>query len=336
MLTVALAVGVAVAEITVAMPSQAETSDVVKARDLFKRGISQEAANDWAGALGSFEEVARLKNNANVAYHVARCKEKLGRWTEALGAYRLAEYEGQRDKATKADVLAEIQRAISELEPRMPKLVLVRGANADRLRFELDGVSIGATQLGAPIQVDPGPHHITAVGPDGSKEERAVELTEGATKTLSFDGKAPSAERPAAPPVSDAPPTARPVERPASAPAPARQASSGPGVAPWAIAGVGLASLVASGAFFGLRQSAKNELDATCVGSVCPESLRDTQSAGERWSLLTGVTLATGIVGVGVGTIWLIAASGSGEPTAAPQLALRLRGPSLTLEGTFR
>ena len=74
-----------------------------KARNLFRQGLSLEAAGNWAAALAKFQEVMKVKLTPQVRFHSARCSEQLGRLNEALGEYRLAEYEaGQQGLALNA------------------------------------------------------------------------------------------------------------------------------------------------------------------------------------------------------------------------------------------
>ncbi|MEZ4376632.1 MAG: hypothetical protein R3B07_37860, partial [Polyangiaceae bacterium] len=94
--------------------------DLAKARRLFRQGLSLEAAGDFAGALAKFDEVAKVKLTPQVRFHMGRCKEELGRLNEALGDYRLAEYEAREAGAKE---LPEISAAKEKLEARVPKLV---------------------------------------------------------------------------------------------------------------------------------------------------------------------------------------------------------------------
>lgn len=111
---------------------------------------------------------------------------------------------------------------------------------------------------------------------------------------------------------------------------------------PWIIGGLGVASLAASGVFYILRNSANDDLEAGCIKDVCPDTLEDTQSRGENYSMLTGVTLGIGVVGVVVSAVWLL--SGSNPPpataSAPPRRDLRFDvgfagGPRLGLSGSF-
>jgi len=105
-----------------------------------------------------------------------------------------------------------------------------------------------------------------------------------------------------APPASATGPT--PVQRDRSA---APTATQSP--APWIVGGIGAASLAAAGVFYLLRNSAASELDRECLGRTCPDTVESTQSRGQTYSLLSGVTLGAGALGVGVATVMLLTRS---------------------------
>ena len=156
-------------------PALAQTQEELeRARQQFRQGLSLEAAGNWAAALAKFQEVGKVKLTPQVRFHAARCNEQLGRLNEALGEYRLAEYEAGQQGLKEA---AEISQARQALETRVPKLVIKRGEGAEAARVELDGVELGEAQIGQPVAVDPGPHTIVAkLGGDRQVEESASEI----------------------------------------------------------------------------------------------------------------------------------------------------------------
>jgi hypothetical protein len=266
--------------------------DLTHARTQYRQGLSLEAAGDWAGALAKFEEVARVKLTPQVRYHIARTKEHLGRLNEALGDYRLAEYEAQQADAKE---LAEITRARGELEAKIPKLVITRGAGAEAARIELDGVELGEARVGQEVNVDPGPHRIVVKVSRGSFEQ-TVTLAEAEKKSVEIVPPANlgrGAETPVSEPEADAQAAPKAVE-----------SSRSP--LPWIIGGVGAASLVASGVFFVLRKGVESDLEEGCRDDVCPERLRDTEDKGKTYTTVSNVTFAVGALGIGVAAVMLL------------------------------
>lgn len=307
----------------------ADDADLAQGRKLYSQGLTQEAAGDWAGALSSFEEVAKVKMTPQVRFHIARCKEKLGRWNEALGGYRLAEYEAEGS----ADIAPEIEKARTELEAKIPKLVIERGRGADAIKVELDGVVLGDTQIGTEIAVDPGKHVVVGILAGGRKFQRRVSVEAGKAERLVLDvpddlaseepnsGTAPAAQS-AVPPETDGKP---------------KKAGSD-SAAPFILGGIGVASLIGAGIFYKLRNDAEQELDSGCLGKTCPDSLEDTQSRGQTYAALSGVMLGIGIVGLGAGTLLLVSRSSSSTETTRryrPIVGVGSRGGSISFAGSF-
>ncbi|MCA9593285.1 MAG: hypothetical protein KC776_08235 [Myxococcales bacterium] len=299
-----LAVVLALGGMTIAPPAQAQSAaELAKARSQYKQGLSLEAAGDWGGALAKFEAVGKVKLTPQVRFHIARCKENLGRLNEALGDYRLAEYEAGQASAKE---LPEITKAREALEARIPKLVISRGEGAESARIELDGVELGEAKIGQEVSVDPGPHRIVAKLPKGQFEEN-VTLGEGESKTV--DLVAPENLTPTTNtgPVTD--PDVPPVEDKG-----VKVEKKGGSALPWIIGGVGVVGLAAGGYFFIKKNDAQSQLDDVCRGDVCPKSKQSLQDDGKQYATLTTVGLGVGVVGIGVATVMLLSSGGSDEP----------------------
>ena len=301
-----LAIAALMACLLPAPPARAQTQQQLeKARTLFRQGVALEAAGDWAGALSTFQEVAQVKLTPQVRFHIGRCKEQLGRLNEALGDYRLAEYEAGQEQLKE---LEQITKAREELEARIPKLVIKRGAGAELAQVQLDGVGLGERQLAQPVSVDPGPH--TVVAKLGGKQfEQRVDVGERETKTVELVPPPGFGQTEPAPVAKEEPVTK-------SVQADVTSTEGGGSAVPWIIGAVGVGSLAASGVFFVLRNGAEQDLEDGCRDDVCPRSLEHTQDKGELYALLTNVTLGVGVVGVGVAT-YLLLTGGSDE--AAPE-----------------
>ena len=310
LLAATLSISLALGTVSVAPHTFAQNSDeLAKARSLYKEGLSLEAAGDWASALSKFEAVGKVKTTPQVRYHIGRCKEHLGRLNEALGEYRLAEYEAQQAKAKELD---EITKARTDLEARVPKLTIKRGEGAEGTKVEMDGVALGEAQIGKEITTDPGPHRIVAKF-RGQEFETSVQLAEGEKKTVDLvppegfgkGGGAATKEEPEEK-TEEPPPADVKIEKKKKS------------VLPWIIGGAGLVSLGASGFFFLQRNKAKSDLDKICKpDGTCPTSAQSKQDDGERYAMLTNVTLGIGVIGVGVAAVLLIAGSSSKEDKTA-------------------
>lgn len=277
--------------------------ELAKARTLYKQGLSLEAAGDWGGALAKFEAVAKVKTTPQVRFHIARCKENLGRLNEALGEYRLAEYEAQQTGAKELD---EISKAREALEARIPKLVISRGEGTQSARIELDGVELGEAKVGKEVSVDPGPHRILVKLPQGQFEEN-VNVAEGETKNVELVVPEELEKKPPPKGAGEALPDQPPGGE-------VKAEAKGPGALPWIIGGVGVVGLAAGGYFALQRNAALSDLDSVCRSdSTCPQSKQSLQDDGERYAMLTNVALGVGVVGVGVAAVMLLSGGGGAE-----------------------
>jgi len=108
----------------------------------------------------------------------------------------------------------------------------------------------------------------------------------------------------------------------------ARSGSKGARIAGFVIGGVGIASLGASGVFFGLRANKISQLDKVCPNRQCPS--HDQQAdidAGKLDTTLAWVTLAVGGAAVAGGIVVVLVTGSSSEPSVA--LAPGLGGAQL-------
>lgn len=266
-------------------------AELERARGQFQQALSLEVAGDWAGALTKLDEVARVRLTPQVRFHIARCKEHLGRLTEALGDYRLAESQGARLEPSERKA---ISLAREQLEAKLPKLVVERPDSLVEATIELDGVELGASQIGREIAADPGEHRITVRNLAGKSFEKVVVLREGTTEQVDLTpppGFFSSAASGTRAPVATTSPGAAPA------------ATQTPRVWPYLAVGVGTVGLASAAALWSVRNDAKNELAEGCNGSVCPERLRDVQARGELASTLAPIALGVGAAAL-VSAIW--------------------------------
>jgi hypothetical protein len=321
LLSIALAFGVSAPLLPQTARAQSQ-DELERARQQYRQGLALEAAGDWAAALAKFVEVGKVKLTPQVRFHSARCNEQLGRLNEALGEYRLAEYEAGQQGLRET---AEITQARQALESRVPKLVIRRGEGAVAARIELDGVELGEKQIGQPVNVDPGPHTVVAKLGADRQVEQSPTVKEGETAEVVLN----------APAVVTSPVTNTTAD---TGPTGADQGSkTHSSVLPWVVGGVGVASLVTSGVFFGLRQSAISDLDKGCDGNVCPKSLQSKQDDGKLYTTLSYVTLGVGIAGVGAAAYLFIAGPGKAKEQASlpVDVAMLPHGGFVTVRGNL-
>lgn len=269
----------------VAAPTAAELKE---ARAQFQAGLALEAAGDYKNALVKFNEVAAVRQTPQVMFHIALCLEHLGRWTEALGMYRMT-IDRARDESAQ-DVLENSDQARQKLEARMPRLKIIRGKGAAGAAVDLDGVRIGAASFGVEMPADPGGHRVVATLDGKEVFAQTVVLKEGRVETVSV--AVDTAEAPPPPPPPD------PEPKPVSI-APSERTG-------YVFLGAGITSIVVGGMFVKLRNDTIDQLDSQCVGNHCSEALEDTSNRGKIYMMAANALLGAGVISAGIGTVILL------------------------------
>lgn len=282
-----------------AAPKDAELAE---ARTRFQQALALQSGGDWAGALALLDKVAAVAPTPQVRFNVALCQEKLGKLSAALGNYRIAATAARETKA--ADVEKQATAKVAEIEGRLPKLVVTRGANASAAAIVVDGTELGTAAIGAELPIDPGPHQIEARPRGGGKPTVVVvQIAEGEKKAVVANLEEEIAA-PAGPP---------------TAPPPAK-AEDGSGGGPNALvyAGFGLAIVgVAVGSVTGILMfSKKSDLDAGCsANKECPPDAHDDLSGAKTMATISTISFIAAGVGVGIGVFGLVTKKSSAPAT---------------------
>ncbi|HEY5962081.1 MAG TPA: hypothetical protein VIV60_36245 [Polyangiaceae bacterium] len=276
------AVSVALLLISISGPSAA-SEDLERARAVFRDALVLEVAGDWAAALTKFQEVAKARLTPQVRYHLARCKEHLGRQTEALGDYRVAEVEA---RSSGLEETGEIERARRDLEARIPQLFLRVDGSMSMNTIELDGIALGPSALNQPMVVNPGRHRISIRNASGQASESFIDTEPG--KQIELDLRDT---------VKDVTPT-KPIATPIVLEAP-----SGRHFPTWAYfsTAIGAAAVVSSAILFVVREQAIRDLDGACK-PVCEDSERSTLRRGQAASIAAPIALGVGVATLGLAT----------------------------------
>jgi hypothetical protein len=208
-----------------------------------------------------------------------------------MGGYQLALEDADR---VGADFKTEVVAAVARLQASIPKLVIERAVGADAAEVQLDGVALGASSVGVPVPLDPGPHSVSAKAPGYLPFNQTVSIAENEAKTVSISlPLAPVIEAPA----------------PRGAGAGASLDKPAPKLLPYVIGGAGIASLIGSGVFFGLRQSALGNLEAKCGPNrdACPASAAGEYSNLKLYNATAQIALGVGVASLGTAvTLWVL------------------------------
>ncbi|HEU4412050.1 MAG TPA: hypothetical protein VFS43_42810 [Polyangiaceae bacterium] len=329
------ALGLALAFAALGPPSRAlAQSDAALAEDLFRRGRTLMGQNRVAEACAKFTDSHRLDPKLGTLLNLAVCHEKEGKtasaWAEFVEAASQASRSGQSERSRFARTKAQ------ELEKRLVRVEFRVDAPAAEQTVSLGPKPIPSSAWGVPIPVDPGTYAVSASAPHKITWKGELVVPEKSTAAVPFAVPALADEPPAPPPP---PPTAT-----AAPTAPEPEPPSGGGnwrlPAGLVAGGVGLAGL-AVGTVFGLRTLAKeSDADEECEGRYCSTRGLELHDESRRAATVSTVGFAAGVVGLGLGTYFLLSSGGRapGAPKAgalewAPHLSRQ--GLGLQVEGTW-
>jgi hypothetical protein len=290
-----------------------DTKDLARARERFKEGAASQAAGDFARALEAYKDVALVKSSAQVRFNIATCEEKLGDYVRAVGSYRLAAMEATRSNAK--ELADAVQKALADLEPRIPMLLVKRGDGAAVAEVTLDGRPLANPSIGVEFQVNPGPHTVGATAPDRQPFKSEVTVADRDHQVVELVLKA----RPAPVVAAVVTPVEPPPEPPPPPPSTRPMRTAG-----FVVGGVGVVGLVISGAFFGLRQSAISTLNNECGANMmsCPASALSTKNGGATDATVSTATLFVGLAALATGTTLLVLSTRSKSAKPAAGLVL--------------
>lgn len=302
----ALPAAIGCATLLASLPARADNE--ANAKDLFARGRELRANNDCGSAVPLFRKAYSIyPSGLGSLRNVAECEEALGHFASARRAWLDvkralitmppdAKYDGW-DK--------DAEEAAGRLKPKVATFVVdvyVKSPQGEALANEKSGVevfvngeSVGTALVGTPLERDPGSYRIRSQVRDAQPVEQEVTLSAGDNPHV----------------------TMRLVQTPHEA---TTTVASDPGkgrrTLGWVLTGVGGAALIAGGATFLLRNSAKSDLDEQCpTHEGCDPSLRDTVDRGKTMSTLTTILVPAGVVAAGVG-LTLVLTSRSNSSTA--------------------
>jgi hypothetical protein len=266
-------------------------------RALLDEAARAAQAGDHATALDRFRAAyARYKSPA-ILLNIGTALHRLGRYPEAAVAYE----QYLRDPGANPDRIAEVRRALADVEGRVARVTV--GASDAQARVWVDGAELPGFAPGASVRLTPG-EHVIAAGREGPIAQETVRVAAGEARSVFL--KLPAV---AAPPP---PPAPIPVVVIPAAPAPELppvivEQSNGGQVASGVLVGVG-GMAFAGGLIAGLYALVRNH-DASqhCLdgGAACDaEGVRidrQVRAAANASSVLLGAGTAMMLTGAIVG-----------------------------------
>ncbi|CAN5923880.1 hypothetical protein BH11MYX4_BH11MYX4_44350 [soil metagenome] len=272
-----------------AFPAAARAgNNAAAAQALFEEARSLIAAGNYAAGCAKLEGSQALDPGAGTQYNLALCYEKSGRTASAWATYLEA---AAASKATsRPDWEAKARDRATALADTLSKVRIVTppGAPSD-LAITRDGVAVVASELGAAIPVDPGPHVVEARASGRTTFRVSTVVAAGQSKQIDV------------------------VLEGAATPPPETGARSPDHTLAYVVGGLGVAG-VAFGAVAGLVAVNKNasSTDACPNDGVCRDAAArsDNRAAGD-WATASTVGFIAGGALLAAGVVLFFAAPGS-------------------------
>ncbi len=302
-------------------PALGDTSRDAQA--LFERGRSALAAKDYATACAQFEESLKLERAVGTLISLAQCEEATHKLLSAEAHWRgatelAAQLHDRLDRGPYA------RKKADELDARIPRVTLVRAANAPAdTTVEQDGRALGDAAFAAPLRLDPGEHLLRVGAPGHLAKDHVVVLSEGERASVTVGpGEAEQAKVPS------------PLAAVETSPEPT---SNGQRPLGWVAFGLGVAS-VGVGSILGLVASstwsdAKRECGTGCLSDSPAEEKR---ADAETLATASTVAFAVGGAALVAGAVLLLTGP-SARRSAAPRVlpTASERGGSISFVGRF-
>lgn len=163
--------------------------------------------------------------------------------------------------------------------------------------------------------------------------ERAIEVRRGdrvvarARVAVEAGGRAEARLEPVVEAAPAPPPGRMPSEPPATVVRPRASAW------PWVLGGVGVAGLAGAGVFWGLRSSARADLDGACAGRACLPSERGAADRASHYRTLSAVSLGVGVA-AGAGLAAYLLTPGKRPPVSGAVVPVA-GGAAVGVGGSF-
>ena len=266
--------------------SSAASADQAGAEALFRQGRQLLLQGNTHEACEKFAASERMDPASGTLLNLADCHTKEGKtataWAEFLAAGRMARNQGDSTRSEEAT------RRAKALEPALSHVVIQVSARVPGLQVECDDTVVEEGALATELPVDPGAHVIRASAPGYEAWSAPIQVGTGTQNVLV--------------------PALRPEPHPPS-PTPARTATSpssaahGTKALGFVVGGVGLVA-TGVGAIFGANAlSTYKDAERDCHGAHvhCPSSSVTESQSANRDANIANVTIAAGIVAIGVG-----------------------------------
>lgn len=297
----------------------ADSQEIAAAREAFDKGLALEAAGSWEAALVEYRRVAKVRATSAVRFHIARCLDQIGQWTEAIGAYELAANDAQGPD--REEIVRLSTAAIARLRQTLPSLRITSDGNSQAVRLRLDGVDIRAESYRAFRVLDPGRHELEVRAGEHT-QLHVISLAPREQKTFELVVPPPTGSKGS---LDSVPPTVADG-----------RAQANRGVGPWLLISGGAASGIGAVLFWELARGKETDLRHACYTvDVCPTSAKAIHDQGEHYTLAANIAGGVGIAAMGAGLAWWLWPTSSRSPRETGRLRLTISPTNVSLSGAF-
>ena len=318
-----LVVGFLMAASTYTVPASAQGT-AAAAETLFQQGRDEMTQGNYESACAKLRQSDELDPALGTKLNLADCESKRGKLATAWELFKAVE-EKLDPKDSRYPIAKQKRQA---LEPQLPKLVITLAPGAPANTTVREGTAVlGTSAFGIELPLDPGHHELLVSAAGCSDAKFAVELAPGKTAKVEVAPGAPTA--PAAAPATTLTPTTTMMPTTTTQ----TRAASGTKTLGYVFGGIGVAGLVVGGVSGILTLSAKSTNDKHCDAATrtCDSQGRDAASSGRLFGAMTTAGLATGVVGLGLGTYFLVKSSKSSDAQTALMTQVGPAGTGLSL-----
>ena len=286
--------------------------DRATARSLAAEGYQALQTKDYSTAVDRFSRADALVHAPTLMIDWARSLVGLGKLVEAEERYEQIIREGVDAKAPKSwqRALTDATSEVAEIKPRLAWVTITVSA-ANDTRVTIDDVPVPPAAVGVRRVVNPG-QRIVRVSANGFlKQQKSIELPEGAEGSVDFQLEADP----------DAAKNPAPQAEQAAHPENANQARDrSPSYVAFGAGGVGL---VVGGVTGILALSKRSTLSKACDPSgVCTKNEQGTLNAYHSFGTVSAVGFGLGVIGIGTGlALWLL--NNDSRPAPAAGIVVR-------------
>jgi hypothetical protein len=166
----------------VAQQPEPTPSELALARQEFATGMEAARAGRWAVARESFARAFELSRRPRILANLAAADAELGLLIEAADDYRRL----LRLEPGNATERAAIERAITGVEARTPRLTIVVERMVEGDQVTVDGEPVSAAAIGRPLPMNPGERRLEVIRRRQVVAQDTITLAERETRTLTL------------------------------------------------------------------------------------------------------------------------------------------------------